>query len=95
VDVPADRSAIAEVYSRLWSRSFDSEGRTADQHDAYSVAGWLSHAGHDGPLAGFLRPALTPSERTVAQVEGWILAAPAGKAGRVDAGGDALLDDQR
>ena len=72
-DVPAGRSAVAEVYPRMWSRSFDSEGRTADQHDAYSVAGWLSHADHADVLAGFLRPVLTPSERTVAEVEGWIL----------------------
>jgi hypothetical protein len=30
-------------------------------------------ADHDGSLAAFLKPELTPSERTVAQVEGWIL----------------------
>ena len=72
-DVPAGQSAIAEVYPRMWSRSFDSEGRTADQHDAYSVARWLSRADHDGTLAGFLNPVLTPPERTVAEVEGWIL----------------------
>ena len=45
----------------------------ADQHDAYSVARWLSRADHDGTLAGFLKPVLTPPERTVAEVEGWIL----------------------
>ena len=72
-NVPAGRSAIAEVYPRLWSRTFDSEGRSADQHDAYSVARWLSRAEHDGSLARFLNPTLTPSERTVAEVEGWIL----------------------
>jgi hypothetical protein len=38
-----------------------------------SVAAWLSRADHDGSLAGFLSPALTPPERTVAEVEGWIL----------------------
>jgi hypothetical protein len=71
--VPAGRSVIVEVYPRLWSRSFESEGRTADQHDAYSVARWLSLADHHGTLTGFMNPALHLSERAVAEVEGWIL----------------------
>ncbi len=75
-DIPAGRSAIAEVYPALWSRSFAREERTADQHDAFSIAAWLSRAGHDGTLAAFLKPDLTPPERTVAQVEGWILGVP-------------------
>ncbi len=39
-DVPAGRSAIAEVYPRMWSGSFAREDRTTDQHDAYNVARW-------------------------------------------------------
>jgi hypothetical protein len=72
-DIPAGRSAIAEVYPALWNRSFARDGRTSDQHDAYSIAAWLSHADRDGSLATFLNPSLTASERTMAQVEGWIL----------------------
>jgi hypothetical protein len=72
-DIPPGRSAIAEVYPALWSREFDRADRTSDQHDAYSVAAWLSRADRDGSLAVFLRTSLTPPERTVAQVEGWIL----------------------
>ena len=72
-DTPAGRSAIIEVYPALWSRSFAREGRTSDQHDAYSIAAWLSRADRDGSLAAFLNPNLTPSERTMAQAEGWIL----------------------
>jgi hypothetical protein len=72
-EVPAGRSVIVEVYPRLWSRSFENEGRTADQQDAYSVARWLSLADHRGTLMGFLNPALPLSERAVAEVEGWIL----------------------
>ena len=72
-DVPSGRSAIAEVYPALWSRGFPQEDRGADQHDAYSVAAWLPRADHDGSLAAFLKPDLTGSERTVAEVEGWIL----------------------
>lgn len=72
-DIPAGRSAVAEVYPALWNRGFAREGRTGDQHDAYSIAAWLSRADRDGSLVGFLKPNLTPPECTVAQVEGWIL----------------------
>jgi hypothetical protein len=75
-DIPAGRSAIAEVYPRLWSRGFEPENRTGDQHDAYSIAAWLCRADHDGNLAAFLKPVLMLSERTVAEVEGWILGVP-------------------
>jgi hypothetical protein len=74
-DIPAERSAVAEVYPRLWSRKFDREGRTDDQHDAFSIAAWLSRADRDGSLAAYLKPDLAPPERAVAQVEGWILGA--------------------
>ncbi len=72
-DIPAGRSAIAEVYPALWSRGFEREGRTGDQHDAYSTAAWLSRADQDGSLGAFLKPGLTPLERAVARVGDWIL----------------------
>jgi hypothetical protein len=77
-DIPVGRSAIAEVYPALWNRSFANEDRTSDQHDAFSIAAWLSRADRDGSLAAWLKPDLTPSERTVAEVEGWILGVPGG-----------------
>ncbi len=70
------RSVVAEVYPALWSRSFAREGRTSDQHDAYSIVAWLSRADRDGSVAAFLNPDLAPPERTVAQAEGWILGVP-------------------
>jgi hypothetical protein len=70
------RSAVAEVYPALWNRSFPRGNRTNNQHDAFSVAAWLSRADRDGSLAVLFNPALTPAERTVAQVEGWILGVP-------------------
>jgi hypothetical protein len=76
-EIPAGRSAITEVYPALWSRGFAREGRSGDQHDAYSIAAWLSRADRDGSLATFLKPDLTPPECAVAQVEGWILGVPA------------------
>ena len=75
-DIPTGRSAVAEVYPALWSSTFAREGRTGDQHDAYCIAAWLSRADRNGSLAAFLKPELTPPERTVAQVEGWILGVP-------------------
>jgi len=71
--IPADRSAIAEVYPALWKHAFAADGRSADQHDAYAVAAWLRQADVDNQLERFLNPSLTPRERAVAQVEGWIL----------------------
>jgi hypothetical protein len=71
--IPAGRSAVAEVYPALWKHAFPAEGRTPDQHDAYAVAAWLRQADLDGRLQGFLTPYLTPPERAVAEVEGWIL----------------------
>jgi hypothetical protein len=64
---------IAEVYPSLWSKGFANEDRTADQHDAYSAAAWMRQADLDGSLASFFDPYLSPPERTMAQVEGWIL----------------------
>jgi hypothetical protein len=60
----------------LWSRNFANQGRTGDQHDAYCIAAWLSRSDQDGNLAAYMAPDLTPSERAVAQVEGWILGVP-------------------
>ena len=35
---PDGRSAVVEVYPSLWNRTYERAGRTADQHDAWSVA---------------------------------------------------------
>jgi hypothetical protein len=71
--IPAGRSAIVEVYPRLWSQNFAPEDRNADQHDAYTIAAWMRRADLDGGLRGFLDPRLTPSDRAIAEIEGWIL----------------------
>jgi hypothetical protein len=72
-DIPQGKSAIVEVYPALWSRSFARENRTGDQHDAYSIAAWLSRADRDGSLGEFLDPDLPFEEKGLAGVEGWIL----------------------
>jgi hypothetical protein len=72
-EIPPGRSAVVEVYPALWRRSVSREGRTPDQQDAYVAAAWLQQADLNGTLAGFLNPPLSPAERAVAEVEGWIL----------------------
>jgi len=71
--IPAGKSAVVEAYPSLWKHAFPADDRTPDQHDAFTVASWLSEADRSGQLARFLQPNLTPPERTVAGVEGWIL----------------------
>lgn len=73
---PPGRSVIAEVYPSLWSRHYAAEDRTADQHDAYSVARWMREADATGMLPACFAPGLTPAEATQAQLEGWILGLP-------------------
>jgi len=72
-EIPPGKSAIAEVYPALWSHAYPRADRTGDQHDAFSIAAWLSQENQDGSLAGFLQPDLAPQEKVIAQVEGWIL----------------------
>lgn len=72
-DIPDGCSAIAEVYPALWSQRFSRENRNEHQHDAYSVAGWLSYAIQNGFLSRYLNPSQSPEERDTARLEGWIL----------------------
>ena len=72
-DIPAGHSAVAEVYPALWKHAYAPEDRTPDQHDAYTVATWLRQADRDGRLQDALQPNLSPPERGIAEVEGWIL----------------------
>ncbi len=75
-DVPIMRSVVAEVDPSLLSGSLTRERRRPDQTDAYLAASWMRRADLDGTLGGFLSPCLTPAERMVASIEGWILGVP-------------------
>ncbi|MCS6897730.1 MAG: hypothetical protein NZM29_07115, partial [Nitrospira sp.] len=72
-EIPAGLSVMVEVYPSLWRREMPMEGRTPDQHDAYTVVAWMRKADYEGSLADFFSPALTPNERKQASIEGWIL----------------------
>lgn len=70
---PPGRSVIAEVYPALWNRTFPSEDQNAHQSDAYTVARWMRQCDTNGTLSVHFQPSLGSAERTLAQVEGWIL----------------------
>jgi hypothetical protein len=72
-EIPAGHSVLAEVYPSLWMRRFPTEGRDADQQAAYVVAAWLHRMDVGGALERFFEPPVKRQERTLAQVEGWIL----------------------
>jgi hypothetical protein len=71
--VPPGSSVVAEVYPALWNKRFPREGRTQDQHDAFSIAEWFRQTDANGVLLRFFYPQLEPPERATAEVEGWIL----------------------
>lgn len=75
-DIQSGASVIVEVYPALWSKTFQPEGRTPDQHDAFTVAAWMKGADAEGSLVGFFHPALSEADRAIAEVEGWILGLP-------------------
>ena len=64
---------MAEVYPALWSRTFPQQDRNGHQHDAYSIAAWMRRADLNGSLIFFVNVDLEDQERTVAEIEGWIL----------------------
>lgn len=67
------RSMIAEVYPALWKHAFPPGDRDPHQHDAYCAAAWIARADREGQLMAAFTPSLTPPQKTVAEVEGWIL----------------------
>jgi hypothetical protein len=71
--IPKGKSAIVEVNPSQWSRSIPIGDRTSDQHDAYSVSHWQRQNNLDGKLPTYLNPPLSGAERTLAQIERWIL----------------------
>lgn len=71
--IPSGKSAIVEVYPRLWNRNYPPANRTSDQQDAYSVASWLQEMDCAGGLDLYLNPELSPEHRRIASIEGWIL----------------------
>ncbi len=72
-DVPAGRSVLAEAYPALYKRRYSKQDRSADEHDAWSIAAWLRDADRRGILDRYFHPPLTLPEQRRARLEGWIL----------------------
>jgi len=71
--IPADRSAIAEIYPSVWAAGYPRDQRTADQQDAYAVARALQEADQASQLDAYLAPNLDAATAAAAVYEGWIL----------------------
>ncbi|WP_439517092.1 hypothetical protein [Hydrogenophaga sp.] len=71
--VPEDKSVIVEVHPSLFRRRFPREQRDVDEHDAYAVARWMADMAARHALEACFHPPLTPMERDVAELEGWML----------------------
>lgn len=69
----AGASVIIEAYPRLWSAAYPQDDRTADQHDAYSVARWLQDASATGEIEKAFAAPEPESVAMTGKVEGWIL----------------------
>jgi hypothetical protein len=89
-EIPRGRSAVVEVYPRLWRHVLPDAhpvmqlGMTEDERDAYVVAKSLSDADHDGRLLDWCAPILDEDTRAIARYEGWILGVPQLDHGLVD-----------
>lgn len=64
--------AIVEVYPSLFRRRYESS-LEGDRLDAWSIAKWLQEADGLDRLKYYLDPPLTPDEKKIAELEGWIL----------------------
>jgi hypothetical protein len=71
--IPAGRSAVVEVYPRLWNRRPRPAEWTQDQFDAFVIAEWLRRADADGRLDQALGCPTDADIRDLAAFEGWIL----------------------
>jgi hypothetical protein len=72
-EIPEGKSVIAEVYPALWMRRFPRDDRDGDEQAAFAAAAWLQRADRSNSLGSYWNPSLTPEERAVANIEGWIL----------------------
>lgn len=72
-DVPRGSSVVTEAYPALYKRRYEKQGRTPDEHDAWSVAAWLKDVDRRGILDNYFHPPLTLPEQKMARLEGWIL----------------------
>lgn len=71
-EVPAGKSVVVEVYPDLFCNRFLREGRSAEEHAAYSTCAWLQERDQLELLESYFKPPLSPREQERARLEGWI-----------------------
>ena len=73
-DISSGQSVVVEVYPALWNKRFPRiyGGRGGHEHDAYSVARWMSEKDQHGLIEQFFNPNLNGAQLDQAQMEGWI-----------------------
>ncbi|MCR9199268.1 MAG: hypothetical protein NXI04_11530 [Planctomycetaceae bacterium] len=69
----AGKSVLAEVYPSIFRRRYPPRDRSVDQQDAFGVASWLADCAQRNTLDRYFDVPLKDSERTQADLEGWIL----------------------
>ena len=71
--IPPGKSVIAEVFPSIFRQRYPRQKRSVDAQDAYSVSRWLAETDQNQQLEHFFQPFLTPEQRKLAKLEGWIL----------------------
>jgi len=70
---PDGKAVIAEVYPSIFRNRYPRADRSVDEQDAFATARWMADMAARGALDGYFEPPLTPAERAIAELEGWIL----------------------
>jgi hypothetical protein len=70
--VPAGKSVVAEIYPDLFCNRYPREGRSPEEHAAYSTCAWLQERDQLGLLDAYFKPPLSTEEQEQARMEGWI-----------------------
>lgn len=71
--IPVGRSAVVEVYPRIWAQLAPPTGLNAHETDAWRVTQAMRQADANANLANWLAPTLSAADKTTAEIEGWIL----------------------
>ncbi|MCX7214507.1 MAG: hypothetical protein NTW53_17815 [Burkholderiales bacterium] len=71
--IPAGKSALVEVRPAMWRDQEPMAALTPGQKDAFVTASWLKRADESEEFAAALQPPLSPPDKLLSAVEGWIL----------------------
>ncbi len=71
-EVPAGTSVVAETCPDLFCNRYPREGRTPEEHAAYSTCAWLQERDQLGLLDAYFKPPLSDEEQERARLEGWM-----------------------